>query len=213
MSAKYFDISPKLHSGLAVFPGDEPFQRKVAMSFAGGDHLELSAISTTLHIGAHADAPSHYHKDGATIETRDLGVYIGPCSVVRVRAKPGERIGHHHLDKEIPFTPRILFATDSFNDPDTWNGAFNSFEPDLIHDLADQGVRLLGIDTPSVDPNDSKDLPAHRALFDRNLSVLEGLYLKTVPEGEYFLVALPLAIAGADASPVRAVLWPIDHGF
>lgn len=212
MIGQYYDISPKLEPKLAVFPGDQPFSRTVAMSFAKGNHLDLSAITTTLHIGAHADAPSHYSKSGATIEKRDLSPYIGPCTVVRVSAKPKERIGLKHFSKD-RFFPRVLFATDSFNDPGQWNETFNSFEPELLNHLADHGAKLVGIDTPSVDPHDSVKLEAHQVLLARDLSVLEGLVLKDVPEGNYFLVALPLAIAGGDASPVRAVLWPHDHRF
>jgi arylformamidase len=108
---------------------------------------------------------------------------------------------------------RVLFATGSFDDPERWVDDFNSFEPEAIHFLADQGVKLIGIDTPSVDPSSSKKLEAHQALFERDFVVLEGLFLRDVPEGEYFLVALPLAIEGGDASPIRAALWPKDARF
>lgn len=208
-----FDISPRISPKTAVFPGDIPFSRSVSLHFEKGDNLELSSIQTTLHIGAHADAPSHYSSQGMTIESCDLNRYIGPCSVVEVQASRGARFGLESIDKSISFTPRILFKTNSFNDPNQWVENFNSLEPDFIHELADHGVKLIGIDTPSVDPWDSKTLPSHQALFSRNLSVLEGLILKDVPEGEYFLVALPLSIEGADASPVRAVLWSKDHVF
>lgn len=213
MNGQYYDISPPLEPDLAVFPGDQPFLRKTAMSFANSQHLDLSSITTTLHIGAHADAPSHYHATGASIETRDVTPYIGPCDVIRVRAGAGERIGLKHCTKREEFAPRVLFATDSFNNPKQWNQDFNSFAPELLDYLADRGVKLVGIDTPSVDPHDSTQLEAHQVLFRRNLSVLEGVFLKEVPEGRYFLVALPLAVKGGDASPVRAVLWPLDHRF
>jgi arylformamidase len=213
MVGQYYDISPKLESSLAVFPGDEPFSRTVAMSFNKGHHLDLSAVTTTLHIGAHADAPSHYNPKGVTIEQRNLALYIGPCTVIRVKAKACERIGLQHFAKRDQFSPRVLFATDSFNDVHKWNKDFNSFSPELLNHLADAQAKLVGIDTPSVDPHDSKELEAHQILASRDLAVLEGLYLRDVPEGEYFLVALPLAIAGGDASPVRAALWPKDHRF
>jgi arylformamidase len=213
MVAKYFDISPKLHEKIAVFPGDEAFRRKVAMSFKDGQHLDLSSITTTLHVGAHADAPSHYAPTGTTIEKRNLNRYIGPCAVVRVSAGARERIGRKHIKGVIPQVGRILFATHSFNDPDKWHDDFNSFDPALIEELAATGVVLIGIDTPSVDPSDSKDLPSHKMIFKHDMSILEGLILKDVPVGEYFLSALPLPIAGGDASPVRAVLWPKDHVF
>ena len=92
------------------------------------------------------------------------------------------------------------------SDPNRWNPDFQSLSPELVHSLADQGVRLIGIDTPSVDPSDSKALESHQALFERNLSVLEGIVLDQVPEGIYSLIALPLRLKDADASPVRAIL-------
>jgi arylformamidase len=183
------------------------------MSFAQGDHLDLSSVTTTLHIGAHADAPSHYHVGGATIEKCNLDLYVGPCTVIRVRAARGERIGKRQFAHIKVLQKRVLFATGSFDDPERWVDDFNSFEPETIHFLADQEVKLIGIDTPSVDPSSSKKLEAHQALFERDFVVLEGLFLRDVPEGEYFLVALPLAIEGGDASPIRAALWPKDARF
>ena len=102
--------------------------------------------------------------------------------------------------------PRVLFRTDSFSKPDQWNDDFNSLSPELIDWLSSLGVRLVGIDTPSVDPSDSKDLPSHQALYRNDMAVLEGILLSEVPDGLYNLIALPLRIKGADASPVRAIL-------
>jgi len=213
MKPKIYDISPKISSRLGVFPGDQAFSRHVAMSFAKGDNLELSSITTTLHLGAHADAPSHYHKSGETIEKRPLSRYIGPAQVVRIQGlNPGERVMPHHMRVEV-LSPRILFDTQSFPDPEKWNSDFCSLSPELLNALADEGVKLVGIDTPSVDPEDCKPLDAHQVLFKRDFSVLEGLCLQDVPEGHYTLVALPLKIEGGDASPVRAVLLPSIHGF
>ena len=213
MKPKIYDITPKISPELGVFPGDQPFARQVAMSFAKGDHLELSSMTTTLHLGAHADAPSHYHAEGETIEKRPLSRYMGPAQVVRIKGLgPKERIVPRHLRIEI-HSPRILFDTCSFQDPNNWNSKFNALSPELLNFLADQGVKLVGIDTPSVDPEDCKSLESHQVLFQRDMSVLEGLLLKDVPEGPYTLFALPLPIVGADASPVRAVLLPTIPNF
>ena len=201
---KIWDISPLISHELAVFPGDIPFSRNVSMSFPQ-DHLSLSSISTTLHIGAHADSSSHYHAQGKGIHERSLDPYLGACQVIRVQLPPGARIRPEHLKTKIT-TPRVLFHTGSFPDPNRWNPDFQSLSPELVHSLADQGVRLIGIDTPSVDPSDSKALESHQALFERNLSVLEGIVLDQVPEGIYSLIALPLRLKDADASPVRAIL-------
>jgi len=211
MKPKIYDLTPKISPRLGVFPGDQPFERKVAMSFKQGNHLELSSMLTTLHLGAHADAPSHYHAGGETIEKRPLSYYLGHAQVIRINGlKPKERVLPKHVRVEIS-CPRILFDTQSFQNPEQWNSDFNSLSPELLNWLADQKVKLVGIDTPSVDPEDSKELESHQVLYQRNFAVLEGLYLKNVPEGLYTLIALPLPIEDADASPVRAVLLPSSY--
>ncbi|MGE0526584.1 MAG: cyclase family protein [Bdellovibrionales bacterium] len=208
MKPKIFDLTPKISERLAVFPGDTPFRREVVLSFARGDTLELSALGATAHLGAHADAPSHYHPSGESIERRSLGRYLGKAQVVRVRGLgPKERVRREHLGVEV-CAPRVLFDTGSFPDPEVWTPNFNSLSPELLESLADQGVCLVGIDTPSVDPEDSKALEAHQVLYSRDLAVLEGLVLKDVPEGVYTLIALPLPIENGEASPLRAVLLP-----
>ena len=123
---KIYDISPTVSARTAVFPGDVPFAREVALDYAKGDHLVLSSIRTTVHIGAHADAPSHYHPEGVTIEARDPGRYLGPCQVIRVRVEPGVRVTIDDLGEKAIEAPRVLIATGSFPDPDTWNDDFNS---------------------------------------------------------------------------------------
>lgn len=205
----YFDISPLLREETAVFPGDKKFARQVQLSFKNKDHLELSSIESTLHIGAHADAPSHYSAQGESIEKRDLSFYIGEAQVVEVHVAANQRIGSKDLDLDQIKSSRVLFKTQSFPNPDQWKDDFNSFAPELLEKLAHKGVFLVGIDTPSVDPWDSKDLESHQVLAAHDMAVLEGLNLARVPEGLYKLVALPLPIEGGDASPVRAVLF--DH--
>lgn len=198
------DISPTLRPSIAVWPGDTAYARTVNASFAGGANLDLSHIQTTLHVGAHADAPSHYHPDGQAISERPLERYYGPCQVIDAPAR-GRRLTPADL-KEPVRAPRVLFRTGSFPDPDHFNPDFASLSPALVHALADQGVVLVGLDTPSVDPMDSKALESHNALFARDLAVLEGVVLDRVDPGVYTLIALPLKLEGADASPVRAVL-------
>lgn len=199
------DISPVLRPTTAVWPGDVPLSRSVALSMADGDNLELSSITTTVHIGAHTDAPSHYELGAPSIETRDPAIYIGPCQVIAVDVQAGERIPA--LDVE--FTARrVLFKTRSFPDPDQFNTDFVSLSTALVDQLAAAGVRLVGIDTPSVDPFDDKELLAHNAIARHDLAILEGIVLDHVQPGLYTLSALPLPLAGCDASPVRAVLLP-----
>lgn len=202
------DITPVVSQRTAVFPGDVAFKRSESLSFASGHHLTLSSIETTLHIGAHADAPSHYHPSGAAIAERDPMTYIGPVQVIEVNLAPGERIRPSHLGGAQVTAPRVLFKTRSYPNPDRWNGDFNSLSPELVDLLAGHGVCLVGIDTPSIDPADDQELPSHQAVYRHDLAVLEGLDLSGAQPGSYLLVAPPLRLEGADASPVRALLLP-----
>lgn len=207
MPLKIYDLTPKIHPGLGVFPGDVPFQRKISFDFQKGDHLRLSSIESTLHLGAHADSSGHYHAQGSGVEARPLTAFFGAAQVIRVEARPGERIRVSDLKGTEIKAPRVLFCTGSFPDPDRWNSDFMSLSPELIRHLHSQGCVLVGIDTPSVDPEASKALESHQALYETGMAVLEGLLLSQVPEGLYSLVALPLPLQNADASPVRALLF------
>ena len=119
-------------------------------------------------------------------------------------AEARERIYPHHLQNDIN-APRVLFRTDTFPDPRNWNNDFAALSPELVDHLAAKGVVLIGIDTPSVDPADSKTLDSHQQLLRHDMRVLENLVLDDVPAGDYELIALPLKLQGACASPVRAV--------
>ncbi len=208
MKTKIFDLTPKISPRLGVFPGDQPFKREVALSMKDGANLELSRIVSTVHLGAHADAPSHYNAHGAAISERPVTRYMGKCQVLRVSGlRPKERVRIEHI-RGVVSAPRVLVDTQTFPDPENWNSDFSSFEPELLEWFVSQKVTLVGIDTPSVDPEDSKALEAHQILWKNDLAVLEGLILKNVPEGIYTLIALPLPIEDGDASPVRAILIP-----
>ncbi len=206
------DISPRISPKLAVFPGDTPLTREVLMDMKRGDVITLSTLRATVHLGSHADAPSHYGRDGRTIEEQPLELYWGECEVVRVRSAcigVAKRVGWEHLDVAAgwhPTTRRLLIATGSYPNADQWTADFLALEPALVDALADAGVQLVGIDTPSVDCADSKDLPAHQRFFARDVAIIEGLVLAGVAAGKYELCALPLALEGFDASPVRAAL-------
>ncbi len=170
-----------------------------------GANLTLSTLRATVHLGAHADAPSHYGADAPTIERRSLDLYLGRCQVISLRVPYGVRILPEMLVTPIQ-AERVLFATGTFPDPEQFNEDFAAFSPRFIEHLHAQGVRLVGIDTPSVDLFTSKDLPSHLACLRHDVAILEGITLAGVPEGIYELIALPLRLEGFDASPVRAVL-------
>ena len=204
-----YDISPPLHPGLAVFPGDTPLSRETLLDLGRDDHLTLSTIHATVHLGAHADAPSHYGRDAATMEQQPLELYLGPCQVMRPRAVAGRALQPEDLTAEI-VEPRLLLATGTYPDPDTWREDFAWIDPSCVDHCADAGVRLLGVDTPSVDAGNAKSLVAHAQFLARGVAILEGLVLHEVPDGRYELIALPLPLVGFDASPVRAVLRTLD---
>ena len=200
-----YDITPSITPKLAVWPGDTPASREVLCDIARDDNITLSTLRATVHLGAHADGPNHYGKDAPAIDERSLDYYLGPCQVIRVNVARVTRILPSMVRAELT-TPRVLFATETYPDPQNWNSDFAALSVELIDLLHDRGVITVGIDTPSVDLFESKDLPAHKAILRHNMAILEGLVLKDVPEGMYELIALPLSLAGFDASPVRAIL-------
>lgn len=200
-----YDISPRLLSTTAVFPGDSSLSREVLMDMHDGQHVTVSTLRTTVHIGAHVDAPNHYDPDGRDIDQQPLDLYLGQCQVVDVNVGRGELITLDRLDGPIR-AERLLLRTGTMPDPQKFNDDFAALDPAFVDDLKNAGVRLIGIDTPSVDPASSKELPAHRRIAACDLAILEGIVLRDVTPGFYELIALPLRLAGFDASPVRAVL-------
>jgi arylformamidase len=204
---RLIDISPAVSPQTAVWPGDVPFSRAVALDMHQGHNLTLSSVTTTVHVGAHADAPSHYVKDAPAIDAVALEAYVGPCEVVDCLLPRHGLIRPEHCAAALARgARRLLFRTLTQPDPDFFNTDFAAFSPEALRVMGQAGVVLVGIDTPSVDPFESKDLQAHQELMRFGIRNLEGLVLAHVAPGPYELIALPLKLAGADASPVRAVL-------
>lgn len=205
---RLIDITPAVTAGLAVWPGDSRLSREVLCEIEGGASVTLSTLRATVHLGAHADGPNHYGAGAAGIGERDLEYYIGACRVVDAPVARGTRVGVGDVVGGLDqiAVPRVLLKTGTFPDPNAWNDDFAGVEPELIDALAARGVRTIGLDTPSVDVQTSKDLPAHRAVLRHDMAILEGLSLAGVEPGVYELIALPLKLMGFDASPVRAVL-------
>ena len=202
---RLWDISPPVLPGSPVFPGDAPFQQQWACTIGADCPVNVATLSLSPHTGAHADAPLHYSPDGAAVGALDLAPYLGPCRVVHAIGC-GPLITWQHLAHALAdLPPRVLVRTYA-TAPTTWDGQLSAFAPDTVARLADAGVVLIGIDTASIDPADSKALPSHQVIRQRGLRVLENLVLDAVPEGDYELIALPLKLMTADASPVRAVL-------
>ena len=199
------DISPPVHAGSPVFPGDAPFQLQWAARIGPGCPVNVSAITMSPHVGAHADAPLHYDAQGATIGDVPLDAFLGPCRVIHAIARGPLMKPEHiaHALEKLP--PRVLVRTCE-RAPTAWSEDFAAFAPETIALLAARGVKLVGIDSQSVDPATSKTLDSHQLLLKHDLRVLENLVLDDVPAGDYELIALPLKLVTADASPVRAVL-------
>ena len=201
-----WDISPPVHAGSPVFPGDTAYSQQWCATIGPGCPVNVSAITLSPHVGAHADAPLHYDESGAAIGDVSLDAFLGPCRVIHaIGCWPlitWDDIAHA-VDDALP--PRVLVRTYA-KAPEQWDGQLTAYAPDTIERLADGGVLLVGIDTASIDPADSKTLDSHQVIRRRGMRVLENLVLDDVPEGDYELIALPLKLTTADASPVRAVL-------
>ncbi|QHE85213.1 arylformamidase [Hydrogenophaga sp. BPS33] len=203
---KLWDISPPVHADAPVFPGDTRYAQQWSATIGPGCPVNVSAITLSPHVGAHADAPLHYDANGASIGQVPLDAFLGPCRVVHAIGKgPLVRPEHiAHALKDLP--PRVLVRVYAHQPQDAFDNALPAFAPETIEQLADLGVVLIGIDSASIDPAESKTLESHQVIRRRGLRVLENLLLDDVPEGDYELIALPLNLTTADASPVRAVL-------
>jgi len=208
-----YDLSPLVSPETPVWPGDTPFSSRLTWAMAEGSPVNVSAFTTTPHLGSHTDAPFHTEPRGESIGELSLEPFLGPCQVVKVPSVP--RIEIRHLDglldgDQAMSPPRLLLKTDSVHDRRTFPERFSTLSPELAARLAEKRALLLGLDTPSVDPLESKTLEAHHHLLRHGVAILEGLVLDGVPEGIYELIALPLKIQGLDASPVRAVLRTVE---
>jgi arylformamidase len=189
-----------------VFPGDTAYRQSWSAQLSDTCPVNVSAITLSPHVGAHADAPLHYDPQGLAIGMLDLTPFIGLCRVIHaLDAGPLVQVTHlQHALHDLP--PRVLVRTCHRFPLTQFDPQLTALSPELIEHLASLGVQLIGIDSASIDPADSKTLPSHQVIRQRGLRVLENLLLDDVPEGDYELIALPLKLMTADASPVRAVL-------
>lgn len=200
------DITWPVRSGIPVWPGDAPCGIEWTMLRSAGESVNVAELRMSAHTGTHADGPYHVDSEGIRIGAAPLAAYLGPATLVDAPGRP-------MLDREFiesvlarGAVERLLVRTGCWTDPDRFPESFPAFTPEAATRLAAAGVRLVGTDAPSVDPFDSKTLDAHHALGQGGVAILENLKLDDVPEGEYELIALPLRLEEADASPVRAVL-------
>lgn len=199
-----WDISPAVDASAAVFPGDTAYTQRAHFTIGPGCPVNVHAITLSPHTGAHADAPLHYAADGASAGALALEPYLGPCRVIHCIGC-GPLVGPADIAHALDGLPARVLVRTRARATQAWEH-FSAYAPGTLSLLASLGVRLVGIDTPSVDPGDSSALPAHQQLLQHDMRVLENLVLDDVPEGDYELIALPLKLMLADASPVRAIL-------
>ena len=212
---KIWDISRTLADDLAPWPGDTPFHFELTRKIPQGDAVNLGAISMSVHNGSHADAPFHFDAKGKTIDQVALDAYFGSTVVVdlakivaNTKEVPEIKIDNlqpHSVD--IEKTTRLLLKTGVWRDSTIFPERIPVIAPDVAEWLQARGVRLLGLDLPSVDPIDAKVLRNHHALNRAGIAIVESLDLSAVESGIYNFMAPPLKIASGDGAPVRAVLW------
>ncbi|MFK7740767.1 MAG: cyclase family protein [Planctomycetota bacterium] len=208
---RIWDISEPIEPATATFPGDNAFSREEVMRMADGASCNVSTIRMSVHVGTHADSPLHYDPAGIDSASVELSPYLGPCCVLDVRGEGSPAlISAAALADGIPAgCERVLLRTQPSHDHTRFDPGFPSLGGAAAEVLVQRGIRLVGIDTPSVDHASNRELDGHQALYRGRIAILENLDLRDVPAGggqNYELIALPLKLVGCDASPVRAIL-------
>ncbi|WP_203334863.1 cyclase family protein [Planococcus beigongshangi] len=200
-----YDISMELYTGAPQWPGDRPFEYALSVTKEQSGSVNVGEVKTSTHMGTHIDSPFHYDDNGIKIEEMPLEVYLSSAQVVDAQGLT--HIGTENLPEPEEGVSAILLKTCSWQDrtrfPETWP----IFSGAIAEWMAEKNIRLLGVDLPSVDSKNSKELPMHQAMNANHRYILEGIVLDDVVPGVYQLSALPLKIKGADGSPVRAVLY------
>jgi arylformamidase len=203
---RLWDLSPPVDRRTPAFPGDTPYRQHWVASLGQDCPVNVASLTLSPHLGAHADAPLHYDPQGQAVGGLELLPYLGRCRVIHV-IDPGALVTWDRLAHALDGLPqRVLLRCYERMPQDRFDPDLPGIAPEVLERLADLGVQLVGTDSASVDPAASKTLDAHQVLRRRGLRVLENLLLDGVPEGDYELIALPLKLTEADASPVRAVL-------
>lgn len=203
-----YDISRPLGPDTPVWPGDVAVSFEQTLSQVAGDPVTSSALRMTVHASTHMDAPRHVVAGGRGADEVALSKCMGPARVVDVG--DADSIGPELLPALSGVT-RVLFKSAcSEGGPTRRAASYAALEPETAATLLEAGVVLVGVDAPSIDPEDSEYLPVHRALLGSRVVVLENLWLGDVAPGDYELIALPLRLVGSDGSPVRAVLRSLE---
>lgn len=207
-TGRWIDITQPLTNDMAHWPGDTPFRFDLGVTKEQSGSVNIGEIRTSLHMGTHADAPFHFDEAGKKLHELDVNTYIGRARIIDVTMYTS--LGQNELEGyDLEGAGRLLLKTSETNNPLAFPESFIELQPDIGPYLKSVGVFLLGIDVPSVDRTDSKELQTHHSLGDNGIHIVENLMLADAEPGDYEFIALPLAIHGADGSPVRAVIRKI----
>ncbi|OOR22260.1 arylformamidase [Bacillus cereus] len=207
-TSQWIDISQPLNNDIATWPGDTPFSYEVSWSKEDSGSVNVGKLTMSIHTGTHIDAPFHFDNDGKKVLDLDIHVYVGAARVIDVSGL--ESIGKKELERfKLEGVERLLLRTSSHGKAQEFPEKTPYLRADIADFLSSKGIRLIGVDVPSVDPLDDKELEAHHQLFKHGIHILENVVLDHVADGDYELIALPLALTDADGSPVRAVIRPI----
>ncbi|WP_203363431.1 arylformamidase [Bacillus sp. REN10] len=210
MSTKWIDITQPLNNQIAHWPGDTPFSYEISYTKAETGSVNIGKMTTSLHTGTHVDSPFHFDDHGETIHQLDVEIFIGKALVIDVSSL--DYISPQQLEAyRLDGTERVLLRTNKKSEPTLFPGKITPLDPALGPFLKERGIFLLGIDVPSVDVLDSKEMEVHHSFHKNNIHILENIVLDHVEPGLYEMIALPLLIEGADGSPVRAVIRPIEE--
>ncbi|MEZ0480261.1 cyclase family protein [Planococcus sp. SSTMD024] len=205
MAKSIIDISMALDGSTPEWPGDTPFSYRLSVTKKESGSVNIGEFKSSTHIGTHIDAPFHYDENGLKTDDLPLDVYLTTAQVMDVSGR--ESVQLDDLDELAEGVNAVLLKTVSWPDRTAFPGTWPVFDPAIAEWMKDKGVRLLGVDVPSVDPETSKELPMHHAMNRNERFILEGIVLDEVAPGVYKLAALPLKIRGGEGSPVRAVLY------
>ena len=203
--SEFYDIIRPLHPKIPVWPGDRELSLEHPCKIANGDPANVGHLHLSLHTGTHVDAPFHFVDGAATIDEIPVDAYVGPAQVIDMRGETSLSVRFLAEQLQSGIT-RVLLRTGCWSSPVTFPQTWPLADANLPVWLAEQGVRLIGLDAPSVDEITSTALARHHKFNDAGLLILENLDLDAVKPGAYELIALPLRLVGGDGSPVRAVL-------
>jgi arylformamidase len=201
------DISLPITPQMPIWPGD-PRPELAPVTTLERHGVQVSRLVLGTHSGTHVDAPRHFIPGGRTIDQLDLSALVGPCRVLEVARTEGHISAADLQHFELRPGDCVLLKTRNSSRPPapTFTPGFVALESSAAAYLCERGVRVVGIDGPSIDTWDASAFPCHKRLLGAEVLILENLVLRHVAPGGYGLIAVPINVIGADGCPVRALL-------